>query len=520
MPARRTSREVASRLDIDFLKRARRFPRLVWGTAAIAALLPLAWFAVAWGRGERTAFAARPVSTAHKLFENDCRQCHTQWAPAERLVSFGNAVHSVSNEQCLSCHRSQAHHANQIPAHRDISCASCHREHRDSANSSPVDVADQVCVACHRDLQTTQGPSQLFARDVRTFDASAGSGSHPQFKVHELLKSKPPVLSEPEEAATSGAAVPATPPAGSVAGSPDASPTLLGFFKRPSENAPRWQDAARVQFNHAKHLAAKYDADGKLIAGVRDKNGKMVDLSRNCQACHQTEGDRRYMLPIRFETHCRSCHPLTFDIEQFAAREAPHQTPAIIRGFLTDLYAWDKTSRQTDAKEEDEAWLPGTPPLESLSKDLLETVRGQVDRAEHHLLGHEAKGGCRLCHEVTQGAGESLWTITPTQIPNRWLPHSRFSHDSHRLLNCLECHADTMHSQSTGDVLLPAIDLCRKCHGNTATTGPMAAPQRGHARGRCIECHTYHDRRGESLDGRLNLQLDERAAVTRVEAPP
>src|SRR5262249_39637664 len=64
----------------------------------------------------------------------------------------------------------------------------------------------------------------------------------------------------------------------------------------------------------------------------------------------------------------------------------------------------------------------------------------------------------------------------------RWLPHSVFSHDSHRPLQCLECHPGVPESRLTSDVLMPAIESCRKCHTGT---------ERG-ARSDCVECHTYH----------------------------
>src|SRR5205823_1554907 len=162
----------------------------------------------------------------------------------------------------------------------------------------------------------------------RHFDESPAEGAHPQFRLHELLRT--------------GTDKTTAPPTQQGARAPSAF-QLLAYFQRPTDSVPRWQDAARVQFNHAKHLVAKYDENGKLIARVRDQHGQMIDLSQNCQACHQPDGEHRYMLPITYETHCRNCHPLTFDIERFPGRVAPHQEPALVRGFLTDLYAWGKS---------------------------------------------------------------------------------------------------------------------------------------------------------------------------------
>jgi hypothetical protein len=79
----------------------------------------------------------------------------------------------------------------------------------------------------------------------------------------------------------------------------------------------------------------------------------------------------------------------------------------------------------------------------------------------------------------------------------RWFPHSRFKHDSHRLLNCTACHADAPNSRLTSDVLLPTIESCRECHKPT-----------GGARTDCAECHTYHPA-GDKRHFRGSLTIEE-----------
>ena len=148
----------------------------------------------------------------------------------------------------------------------------------------------------------------------------------------------------------------------------------------------------------------------------------------------------------------------------------------------------------------------------------------------HSQFGYEATGGCRYCHEVEPVESKSAisiadWKIVPTKIPSRWLSHSQFHHEPHRLLNCTACHAGVAQSKNTGDVLIPSIDICRACHARRpaewleglksetpAVTGSPHVPpteslksllsnvNRG-ARTSCIECHVYHDPAKDKWNG-------------------
>jgi hypothetical protein len=119
-------------------------------------------------------------------------------------------------------------------------------------------------------------------------------------------------------------------------------------------------------------------------------------------------------------------------------------------------------------------------------------VDKQLTAAERML--HGAGYACNHCHvEKTDPAGRpnGLPEYFPTNVPPRWLKESVFRHDSHRLLSCVACHAQALHSNTTRDVLLPSIVSCRECH----------RPQGG-ARADCAECHRYHDRSKErGFDG-------------------
>ena len=117
------------------------------------------------------------------------------------------------------------------------------------------------------------------------------------------------------------------------------------------------------------------------------------------------------------------------------------------------------------------------------------------------------------------------WDIVPTQIPDRWFPHAKFHHDAHRLMKCVDCHSAPItpalqatqttgldqstensaagdrarvavfDSTSTGDVLMPGLELCQSCH----TPQAQLSAGRKAARDNCTECHDYHQRQFEPL---------------------
>lgn len=105
-----------------------------------------------------------------------------------------------------------------------------------------------------------------------------------------------------------------------------------------------------------------------------------------------------------------------------------------------------------------------------------------------------------------------LPAIRRPRLPNRWFPHSEFDHDAHRMMTCVECHSgdgttgggpDIYASRSTGDVLMPQMQLCRKCH----VQEPLIGAQLESAGGDCLECHIYHQRQFESDHSRDLEQL-------------
>jgi hypothetical protein len=556
----RSSRELSNRVEIGVQAHPNRFRRATWWLALWAGVGTLLWLSWQTVLGEHLLYQAGPVSLPHRLIENDCAMCHTTWAPLKRLISFGDVEddirdggHSIDSTKCETCHRVAEHHANQTPAHKDISCAACHQEHE--GEEMLTRPSNRHCTACHVDLKTIHGQdvraSETFDRRVTRFDSRDG---HPDFALHRLAKSD----------AESG-----------EVGDKHLARKVLEHFLRPGEQAARWQDRGRVRFNHAAHLKHEYDASGHLVFGLIGKDRKFTDLSRSCEKCHEPDHERRFMQPISYDRHCQECHPLLFDNDRFPGQSVPHRSPDIVRGFLTEIYtlralanggrqAPGGSEREADAGGEakknarDELNVPGglRPPFaeprrvipghrdfQKLNKPQATDVRNAVAQAEelalqhrHRLFGYEAAGGCRYCHQVELDAVMSPadvqtphtlsnWRIVPPNIPERWLVHSDFHHEPHRLLSCTTCHADIGQSKSTGDVNLPSIEVCRTCHSSDPSarawlfsSSPLAegTPPRTDrqqslqkllsranqgARTDCVECHRYHDPAKEKLNG-------------------
>lgn len=543
MDDRRTSRELSERLELNFYKRPNRLRRWSYGAAGVLSLLTCAWLAYAFARGNNRIYEGGPVSTPHRFVANDCAACHTNWSTLHRLTSFDPHVSSVDDAKCLSCHNVGIHHDNQprqqsrfsaavahqaavaehgenvIPASDYIQgklrCAHCHREHQGRA--ALAEVTDRHCIECHANLETTDGLSRTFAHSIERFENSGSRGAHPEFAWARLVEN---------------ATGPSPSPADGVQPAGDAGHRVFQVIRQltrddrdqvaeSSESAGKWQDAGRIRFNHHVHLRpGLIGPDMQPLAG-----------SLQCSECHETAEDGRYMQPIQYEKHCAECHTLTFDVDA-PGQTVPHETPEIVRGFLTEHYTLQRLrspeqpatpatrpapqparplpgrSQARLTREQAQAVLRAVEQTEQTARNgAPQPAAGESKNTWHTQLLFDSKAGCRYCHEVQ--ADDESWSIVKPSIPDRWMAHSRFRHDRHRMLSCESCHQGAVSSRSTGDVLLPTIDVCRKCHAaepSFALTAPHhnlqgTSVHTGAARTNCVECHDYHSHVGQGSGG-------------------
>jgi hypothetical protein len=446
-------------LQLDYFRR--RGPLRRWRTplGLILAIGCVALMvALSSSPGGRRALQAAPVSEAHAMFNERCAACHdTRFKTATRLV-HGDAVRSVSDEACLRCHDGPRHQRRQVGT---SACASCHREHQGSGSLARVD--DRQCTACHAHLasHTNRAMKREYDRDfrdVRRFDG----GSHPPFDA--------------------------------------------------------WQgktDPGTIRFSHRAHLKP----EGVPVTGSSHR--RVLE----CRDCHRPDQERRYMQPIRYQRDCAGCHPLSIQIEadlkvpsardeatRFRANPAPHpaagETAGTVRAEVRERLIRFIQGNPVPPGARDDAGSNRPIPVQDRrippppTREEWMWIVNQLTQVERGLF--DGAGGCRFCHtEVTDPARrpDQLPCYAPPAVNARWFPHSVFRHDSHRELDCQQCHVGTANSAHSSQILMPTMATCQQCH-NASTRG---------ARSDCVACHAYHHR-GDESGSRPGLTINQALA--------
>jgi hypothetical protein len=432
----RSAKKLAQRIDVGYLKRPhwlRRW-RFLLGVAAPA--LALVWVAALALFGRQTVYSGGSMAASHAVFANQCALCHT--------TTLGFFRRHTSDQKCLECHDAPAHQSNQTFTPQ---CSSCHIEHQGPVKLARVN--DVACAQCHADLRVAGGAPRFVAA-VTTFPSG-----HPEFAA---LRNKT-------------------------------------------------ADPGTIKFNHAAHLEKK----------VRAPKG-MVQLV--CNDCHRQAGSGawaygtaamqaltpgpvervhaentapsrqagRVMAPPTYATTCAACHTLNFDSRIRA--EVPHEKPevvqAFVRGQLNEYLAKNPAAWRTPAAPARQ--LPTAPPA-TPARSREDWLVQQTTAAETLLW----RKTCNECHTLTMKPNAAP-LVAAAGITPVWMPHARFDHAAHRLVNCQSCHA-ALTSKETADVLLPRVATCQQCHraGDAAEN-------------RCFQCHTYHDwSRQRAAPGRYSL---------------
>ena len=500
--------KVRERLDLLWFKR-KGLARSWLGRLCLLGVLLAAGLSVFWTlRGDRRVYWARPVSSAHQMFAEDCAACHRQQGtPLLRLLSVDDRLPSVTDADCRRCHAqtTRDHHSRQSTV-VVRSCVDCHREH--GGHAKLVNLSDANCTQCHAKLQTTDGQHR-FTPEVMSFE------EHPQFKVWRGDDAAVAAKMRSDHAVDPG------------------SHQLLQIAAalEASEAAPaRWTDKTPLRFNHRLHLAEQ----GVLVPPSESSDALRRVL--NCYDCHQPDSSGAYMVPINYEQHCATCHKLEFSGKiALPGRPLPHQNVEIVEGMLRERllnFAERHPEELTEPLGESPSRLPQRSdkpePSTQAKWDFVETELG----AARQEVFQNAKQGCRLCHQLAKrvdatSAKQSEWEVVPPRIPDRWFPHSRFDHRRHREISCERCHDpqfeqredrghkdergqySALNSAQTSDLLLPRVETCQQCHGSKTESSIHASG----AKSDCVLCHHYHgtDRADEPkgrMDAWLNRQPD------------
>jgi hypothetical protein len=405
-----------------------------WSKRALSVLLSLVVLGVAvlaFGLGRHGLFMPGEVSLKHSLFAKDCLKCHVPWKAVWEVVP---------DKTCVACHGGPAHFQDRAPGPAP-QCATCHTEHKGQARLAMT--PDRRCVVCHEDLKVKEGEAR-FAGSIRGFTTA-----HPEFAVSV----GPPDLPAPKRV-------------------------------RLNEKDDL-VDHAQLKLNHKLHLAP-------------DLAGPDGPEQLTCTSCHRPDARGAYMQPISYRQDCQRCHQLDFD-DRLGVRTVPHpQAPEDVRRFLQAAYAEYYLLTHEAEMRGRPAFrrLPGAPPTREEI-----WVGDMTAKAEQYLYSRKTKK-CLLCHVIefpgTTAAAtpagtlaapglRSLPRVAKIAVPERWMPHSVFSHAPHNALikekGCVACHAGAETSDRTEHVLMPSINACRTCHYEP-----------NGARAQCVECHVYHDK--------------------------
>lgn len=425
--------------------------RLIVGGGAAMIVLGLWWWI--GGRlqgGNSPAFSPGEVAFAHAAWETQCNVCHEPNAGSRSgwgAQTFG--VSHTPDAKCNACHSQETepgggefktyapHHTNADVA-LTPTCAACHLDHQGRTNDL-TRVADRFCTTCHASL----------AGDAHVADWS----SHP--------------------------------PSRSLA-----------------------KDPGNLKFNHQLHMRAglgridgsilktwdQLDAGSRARLGGNESDGK-APVQLVCASCHDTEADPAFkdvippsrasgsmMLPVNYERHCKVCHPITVAQPGDPAGpiDIPHGwEPARLHKLLDGLIMHRLLERKQVDRRNPPWLLPG--------KDgtIKQEIQDEIAR-----IGKQMTGGkyCGECHQFKSSAGDDSFAkaiLEPTNVPDLWMPHARFNHAAHKMLDCVGCHADMTKSTDHTTVGIPNLDNCKQCHGPTSTSGGV--------RSTCVTCHTYHN---------------------------
>jgi hypothetical protein len=189
---------------------------------------------------------------------------------------------------------------------------------------------------------------------------------------------------------------------------------------------------------------------------------------------------RAYMTPATYAHTCAACHSLQFD--KRLADAAPHDTPEAIHPFVVAKFGAYIATHQADLRvpRDPSRDLPERPiPADYRLLTPTQWVAEHTAEAEQLLW----RKTCNQCHTLVFAVGAALPKVAPSNITARYMPHAKFDHSQHGLVDCTSCHAAATTSQQSSDMLLPGIATCRSCHHSGAEA----------AETRCFECHTYHD---------------------------
>jgi hypothetical protein len=264
-----------------------------------------------------------------------------------------------------------------------------------------------------------------------------------------------------------------------------------------------------------------------------------------CDACHSVDEGGRRMAPIRFEEHCRSCHPLNYSLGSDRSRgvrtrqaEAPHGKPGELLRELRRTFLEEALPQEPGetTSERDRRVLRFRRPGAQRSPEEERLIQGVNRRAEEAFGQLMSEEYCGECHRLVPADSAEPDDVAPVALTKAWLGATRFDHSSHASAPCAQCHPraavhDTEYatrsdgfepapgtlpgnipyglvpleelrarglepSERASDVLVLGRESCRDCHAGSRAMAPEVASD-------CVMCHPYHRADHESIGLRV-----------------
>lgn len=462
MPRTRTTKKIAQRIDLNYFKRPAPLKRAKLWLSILLPLLALLW--IAW-RGlsrDPRVYSSGRLSEPHAVLERECSACHLQTA--------GSFSAKADDKACLACHDGPEHHAWPAALRTQPNCATCHSEHRGRVNI--VAARNEACAECHANL-TAVSRATRFSASIHSFE-----NGHPEFAALRPAEGRAP--SDPSGIKLNHA-----------------------IHMKPIRRGPNGP-AVQLACGNCHHATSAlpdltYSDTSYRAANVSyPEADEGLPIASSGLTRAKPRSGREYMAPVKFANACAACHLLTFD-KRFDAG-VPHDTPEVVHAFLMVKFSEYIRSHPAELREtrDPQRDLTGRPlPPATRLYTPGEWVATRVSKAEEllwrktcqqcHEIGFAAAGAAKPIAAASQDASSPgaarIPSIAPANTTLVWMPHANFDHDAHGGFACESCHAKALTSSQDGEILLPGIATCRKCH----------APGPERAESRCFECHTYHD---------------------------
>lgn len=477
--------------------------------AVVALLGAAAWATVDVLRPSKAAYAHThgPLANPHAAFDDNCAACHVAHGVGDFTpVSVFNARDRWHDLTCEKCHAGPKHHdsANAVAQEFHNRCSNCHHDHNGRLNSL-VHLADKDCNQCHANLGAYFDAAKSKAGTPYQNAITDFVTDHPQFRSLDITNNPRTLKFSHAVHMSPGQAYSADGKEAMTVGKLRA----LGGDAAVARYAPGAADSAKVELACASCHAL--DA-GVGTPGFKEVKGTLAK-GDPAHALLPPRAEGAYFLPVNFEAHCRSCHPLKanegvaeaggkkFEVPRFDVphRRQPADLAADLRaGYLKGLS--DSGHPALDAPPVLGGKLTARP-------DTAPPTLGQeADRltAAAEALLFSGAGTCAKCHTLFHFEREGVKPRIAA-VPDRtvWFRHAKFNHASHRGATCATCHPGTgaahippTEADKPEPVQIVGLQTCRACHAPAGTAVELPDGTKmtgGGVRHNCTDCHRYHN---------------------------